>query len=89
MYLKWLLKVIAFRAVHKGHIVLLDQSTKGTLEAQRARCPLVKASKNTGSRQYLAHGKLSPFSGPFSGPFSSLFRVLVTSGLWPGQRKLM
>ena len=27
----------------KGHIVLLDQTTKGTLEAQRAQCPLVEA----------------------------------------------
>ena len=32
----------------KGHIVLLDQTTKVTLEAQRAQYPLVEASKNTG-----------------------------------------
>ena len=27
----------------KGHIVLLDQTAKGTLEAQRAQCPSVEA----------------------------------------------
>jgi len=27
----------------KGHIFLLDQTTKGTFEAQRTQCPLVGA----------------------------------------------
>ena len=29
----------------KGHIVIVDQTTKGTLEAQRARCPSVEPSE--------------------------------------------
>ena len=40
---KWLLKVIKGQRAGKGHILFLDQSTKGTLEAQRAQCPLVEA----------------------------------------------
>ena len=27
----------------KGHTLLLDQTTKGTFETQRAQCPLVEA----------------------------------------------
>ena len=42
-YFKWLLKVIRGQRAGKGHILLLDQTTKGTLEAQRAQCRLVEA----------------------------------------------
>ena len=38
-----LLKVIEGQRAGKGHILLLDKTTKGTFEAQRAQCPLVEA----------------------------------------------
>ena len=38
-----LLKVVKGQRAGKGHILFLDQSTKGTLEAQRAQFPLVEA----------------------------------------------
>ena len=43
MYFKWLLKGNQLAEAGKGHIVLLDQTTKGTLKAQRAQCPWVEA----------------------------------------------
>jgi len=42
-YFKWLLRFVKEQRVGKGHILLIDQTTKGTLEAQRAQCPLVEA----------------------------------------------
>ena len=40
-YFKWLQKVI--KANQVNGILLLDQTTKGTLEAQKAQCPSVEA----------------------------------------------
>ena len=49
-YFKWLLIVMKVQRAGKGHILVLDQTTKGTLEAQRA-------SKNTGE---FTNGNCSP-----------------------------
>ena len=38
-----LLKVIKGQWAGKGHTLFSDQTTKGTLEAQRAQCPSVEA----------------------------------------------
>ena len=43
-YFKWLLKIIKVHRDGKGHISLLDQTTKGTLEA--------RPSENTGSGRF-------------------------------------
>jgi len=42
-YFKWLLKVITGKRAGKKHILILDQTTNGTLEAQRAQCSLLEA----------------------------------------------
>jgi len=36
-------KVIKKQMAGKGHILFFNQTTKGTMEAQRAQCPLVEA----------------------------------------------
>ena len=42
IYFKWLLESNQCAEAGKGHIVLFDQTTKGTLEVQRSQCPSVR-----------------------------------------------
>ena len=46
-YLKWLLKVIEGQRAGKGHVLLLDRTTKGILEAR------VLSRENTGRPQHM------------------------------------